>query len=334
MGARQRLRVISCGCGHQSTALVVLATQGRLGVVDAVVWANVGDDSEHPGTIRYAREVLAPFCAGAGLPFHEVSNIDADGNPVTLYEHMMRPESMSFPIPLRGSESGAPGSRSCTFDFKVKIIRDWLQANGATADNPADVLIGFSTDESHRVGGRRNHPIERAVFPLLDPDIDLSLSQCGQVIRDAGLPLPPRSSCYFCPFHKVGTWAEMRRDDPGLFAQAVHVETTINQRRTARRCDLSGQRAEHDTTRNEYVFDAGTRERLPLPPGRSALCPECGGRFVVRTDGTWPDHQQAPRYLSSRRKPLALAIPEAGPSLFSDAIAGEIETCDDGGCFT
>ena len=44
------MRVISYGGGVQSTALVVLAAQGKIGHVDAALFANVGDDSEHPAS--------------------------------------------------------------------------------------------------------------------------------------------------------------------------------------------------------------------------------------------------------------------------------------------
>ena len=53
------LRVVSYGGGVQSTALLVLAAQGR---VDFRVFlmANTGDDSEHPATLRYVRVVAVP----------------------------------------------------------------------------------------------------------------------------------------------------------------------------------------------------------------------------------------------------------------------------------
>lgn len=46
------MRVISYGGGVQSTAMIVLAAQGKLGPVTDAIFANVGDDSEHPQTLR------------------------------------------------------------------------------------------------------------------------------------------------------------------------------------------------------------------------------------------------------------------------------------------
>ena len=51
------LKVISYGGGVQSTAMVVLAVQGRIDA-DVALFSNVGDDSEHPATLEYVRNVM------------------------------------------------------------------------------------------------------------------------------------------------------------------------------------------------------------------------------------------------------------------------------------
>ena len=45
------MKVISYGGGVQSTAMLVLANQGAIDSVDAALFSNVGDDSEHPATL-------------------------------------------------------------------------------------------------------------------------------------------------------------------------------------------------------------------------------------------------------------------------------------------
>lgn len=54
------LSVISYGGGVQSTAMMVLAAQGEL-AVDAMLFANVGNDSERKATLNYVRDVAIPF---------------------------------------------------------------------------------------------------------------------------------------------------------------------------------------------------------------------------------------------------------------------------------
>ena len=42
-----------------------------------------------------------------------------------------------------------------------------------------------------------------------------------------GLPVPPKSSCWFCPFKKISEWREMAREEPELFAKATNMEATM-----------------------------------------------------------------------------------------------------------
>jgi hypothetical protein len=223
------MRVISYGGGVQSTALCVLATQRKIGQIDAALFSNVGDDSEHPSTITYVREVMIPWCAERGLPVHELHRVRRTGETVTLFEQLMKPGSRSIPIPVRMSDTGAPGTRSCTVDWKIKVIAKWLKAHGVSAADPARVLIGFSTDEAHRASNRRANPYDVPEHPLLD--LGMNRQDCKALIARAGLPVPPKSACYFCPFHRPSMWSKMRRDEAALFQQAVDLERTLNERR-------------------------------------------------------------------------------------------------------
>jgi len=223
------MRVISYGGGVQSTALCVLATQGKIGQIDAALFSNVGDDSEHPATITYVREVMIPWCAERGLPVHELKRLNRQGQVVTLWTHLMRPESRSLPIPVRMPDTGAPGTRNCTAEFKIKVIEKWLKSHGVSKTSPAAVCIGFSTDEAHRASNRRATPYELPEHPLLD--LRLSRTDCKNIISRAGLPVPPKSACFFCPFHRPKMWSKMRRDEPQLFQKSVDLEHTLLERR-------------------------------------------------------------------------------------------------------
>lgn len=223
------MRVISYGGGVQSTALLVLAATGRIDPVDAALFANVGDDSEHPATLDYVRHVATPWAAERGIEVVELSRVMRDGTGRTLMEDLTR-DSRTINIPVRMA-NGAPGNRNCTVTYKLKVISRWLKANGASTDAPATVCIGISTDEIQRVNDRPASAWERKAFPLID--LGLDRSACQALIADAGLPVPPKSSCYFCPFHRPHTWAEMRRDEPDLFEKSAALEDLLNERRAS-----------------------------------------------------------------------------------------------------
>lgn len=221
------MKVISYGGGVQSTALLVLAGTGRLDV-DAALMANVGDDSEHPATLRYVHEVAMPWAAEHGVALHLLDRKRRNGETETLWGRLMREGSRSLPIPIRMS-NGAPGTRSCTADFKIRVVGKWLKQHGASKDNKATVYIGISVDEIQRANTRRVEAHEEIEYPLLD--LGLWRVDCQRLIAAAGLPVPPKSSCFFCPFHRPTVWATMRAEEPELFEKSAQLEDTLNVRR-------------------------------------------------------------------------------------------------------
>lgn len=221
------LSVISYGGGVQSTAMIILATQNQIPGIDAALFVNVGDDSEHPSTLKYVREVITPWASERGLPVHELRP-RRYGKPTSILAEITRPGSRRDLIPVFG-EHGGPMRRACTADFKIETIFQTLRASGATAENPAYVHLGISADEIQRAGRGANVPIEIRKYPLLD--MGLTRSDCTRIIEEAGLPVPRKSACFFCPFHSGQTWSEMRRDEPELFDQAQRLEDFLQARK-------------------------------------------------------------------------------------------------------
>jgi hypothetical protein len=185
-------------------------------------------------TLRYVRDVALPYATDHGIELHELRKVRRDGTVETLHGRLVQPGSRSLPIPVRTPDTGAPAPRSCTLDFKIRVIGRWLRQHGASRTNPATVAVGFSTDEVHRANRKRAQPWETPDYPLLE--LGLSRSHCEALVARAGLPVPPRSACYFCPFHRPGTWARMRRDELDLFDRAVALEPLLDDRRGRLRC--------------------------------------------------------------------------------------------------
>jgi hypothetical protein len=140
----------------------------------------------------------------------------------------IKDQTRSIGIPVRMNTSGAPANRNCTIDFKVKQVAKEIKARGATKDDPARVALGISLDEFHRMKPSRL-PVQVSEWPLVD--LRITRNDCLNIIRDAGLPQPPKSSCWFCPFHTKAAWREMARDEPDMFIRSVELERFINRRR-------------------------------------------------------------------------------------------------------
>lgn len=221
------LNVFSYGGGVQSTAALVLAAQGRIAYT-TFLFCNVGDDSENPETLRYVSEIACPYAQDHGLTLLKLQKRRCTGDLDTLYGRLTRPGSSSIGIPIRLA-NGAPGNRTCTADFKILVVAQWTKRQGATPENPATIGLGISLDEFQRMRKDSGIAHERLAYPLID--LYLDRSACVQIIRQAGLPVPPKSSCWFCPFHSIQVWQTMRHQQPDLFAKAVALEHLFNEKR-------------------------------------------------------------------------------------------------------
>lgn len=255
------LRSASYGGGWQSTAMLVLAAQGRIDF-PLFLMANVGDDSEKPKTMAYVREVAAPYAAAHGIELVVLDKLRRDGSKETLYGKLTRPGSRSTSIPYRSSPGGPPMSRSCTVEFKIRVVGRELRRRGASTTAPAVVGLGISLDEIHRAN-RKPQPHEAIVYPLVgigeETGLRMTRQDCAALILAAGLPVPPKSSCYFCPFHTPQTWADMRRDEPALFEKAADLETHLR------------DRSERDGNGPVYLSRAGIPLRESVDAGQDTL---------------------------------------------------------------
>jgi hypothetical protein len=100
--------------------------------------------------------------------------------------------------------------------------------------------IGFDATEDHRVGGGGTYATAKNLNIAPDPDLPdykdrydvmyplrewgLDRKACGQTIVDAGLPLPPKSACFFCPAMRGIEIERLKVLDPDLYQLAVEME--------------------------------------------------------------------------------------------------------------
>lgn len=250
------MHIFSCGGGVQSTACLVLAAQGII-PYRTFIFANVGDKSESPATIAYIRDHLKPYATAHGIQWVDVQRTRRDKTKADLWDELHKP-TRSVPIPVM-MQNGAPGRRSCTVDFKIRPIAAWIKRNA-----PGCILgKGISTDEPHRATPSRESDCYSSAYPLIEHG--LSRSDCIRIATDAGLPQPPKSSCWFCPYRTTSGWTEMKRTDPERFAAAAALEAHLNRKRAAMGRDAV------------YLSGIGARRGLPLDqviPDQLGLFPE------------------------------------------------------------
>ena len=222
--------IFSTGGGVQSTAALVLAAQDKI-PYRTFIFANVGDKAESPATIRYLEEVAKPYAKQHGIEWVDVAWVDRQGRQRDLYEEQVRDGTNRIQLPAY-LPGGMPMKRICTTDYKIRPIAKWIKANA-----PECTLgKGISTDEPHRATPSRESDGYTSAYPLIE--LGISRSDCLTIARDAGLPQPPKSSCWFCPFKTTDQWVTMRRERPELFVRAVKLERVLQDRREALGKDL------------------------------------------------------------------------------------------------
>jgi len=269
------IRAFSFGGGVQSTATLVLQAQGKIAPYDAFVFANVGDDSENPATLAYIEAVSKPYAAAHGISLIEVRKLTR-GQPETLLQHLYR-QQRSVPIPAY-MQTGAPGRRNCTTEFKIAVVDRWIRQQGYAS---AVIGLGISMDEYQRMrdtdwhdhyGTKRFGFWKKHEYPLIS--LRLTRQDALNIISEAGLPPPPKSSCWFCPFSSRSRWIELRRNNPELFAKAVALEETIN----AKRAEIGRDRVYlHPSLR---PLEKAVSEQLPLFPDDGDSTCDSGYCFV------------------------------------------------------
>jgi hypothetical protein len=197
---------LSHGGGVNSWALYLyLIEQGEVPGVDfEAVFVDHGTD--WPETYEY------------------MSQMQAKGYPVTV----IRPEFDGYNnlYDYCGKYNILPSrqQRWCTAHFKIDTLNAFYQ-------RPSLELIGFDADEDNRVKGVLEKDGVMHDFPFIAANIDRG--GCEAVIKRHGLDLPPKSSCYICPFQGRKQWIELKRTHPDLFCKATKLENLCNERRAA-----------------------------------------------------------------------------------------------------
>lgn len=206
--------VMSDGGGTNSMAMLIgLRNAGVM--PDVIVFADTG--SERPHTYEYM-QIKREWLKKNGFPdLKVVRNTNKHGQEQTLEQDCLN----------RGAlPSIAYGFKSCSQKFKIQPIDKFLNHHPMALDvwkssKKVKKLIGYDADELHRV---RDYDDQKytVAYPLLD--YGWGRADCVAAIKNEGLPLPGKSSCFFCPNMRRGEVLELHALHPDLAARAIAIE--------------------------------------------------------------------------------------------------------------
>lgn len=235
-------RFLSWGGGLDSTTVALLSQHGELPRLDGIIFA---DTQQEPAAVY---ETLEWVTAAIDIPVYRVSagdlgaDILAAGARHAAGEKLRAGHIGQPPFYVRNdpnkeyatADSGGILWRKCTKDYKIAPIRRKIReliGVRSTGRLPqgywVEQWIGFPMDELGRtvcsdVGWIVN------TFPLILP-LRMKKADCRRWLQAHGYPIPPKSSCIFCPYHNNAYWRDMRDHRPDEWQRAVQFDTTVRQ---------------------------------------------------------------------------------------------------------
>ena len=211
--------VLAYGVGVDSTAMLVeLVALGQ--PPDLVLFADPG--AEKPETYAYL-DVIGPWMRSHGIRHEVVRYLPKRFANWPPYYSLLENLLTNATLP-----SIALGRHSCSLKFKAApqetFLKTWAPAQAAWARGQKVIrLIGYVAGPRDSQRHARAAVIENALFTCRYPlrEWGWDRQRCAERIEAEGLPVPPKSSCWFC----LGmTPAELRQLPSWCFRLIVLIE--------------------------------------------------------------------------------------------------------------
>lgn len=214
---RPMITVASFGGGTDSTAMLI-GMWKRGEKVDLILFADTG--GEKPHTYKHIKRFSA-WLVDHGMP--EIT--------VVRNQKPSRYGSLeNFSLHHKTLPSIAFGFKSCSQLFKGEpqedFLNSWEPAVSAWArGEKVTQLIGYDATESRRAEKQLPEKIAKK-FIVKHPLIEWGWTRkkCIEVIQSAGLQLPGKSACFFCPSSKAQEVKQLAKEYPDLAKRAIAME--------------------------------------------------------------------------------------------------------------
>ena len=247
------MNIVSFGAGVNSTAML-LGMYERSIPADQILFADTG--GEKPSTYAH-RDAFSKWLVAHGYP----AIVTVREERWTLEEECLANHTLP---------SIVTGTRSCSDKFKIRPQQRHLaslpEAQSLWAMNLSVTrFIGFDAGEPWRVRESESH---RYVNRFLLIEWGWDRDACVDAFARHNLPLPPKSSCFFCPEMTEREIVALSHEYPDLAARAIvmeHNNTTLY--------GVKGLKRTHSF---EQVIDYHERQGVLLvlnqPPRLPCIC--------------------------------------------------------------
>ncbi|PBN42956.1 hypothetical protein [Sphingobium sp. D43FB] len=188
--------VLAYGIGVDSTALLI-ELEARGEAPDLVLTADPG--AEKPETYEY-QKLIAAWMVARHIPYEVVRYVPRRFKHWPPYYSILANVLTNATLP-----SISLGRHSCSLKWKVApqdaFLKQWAPAKAAWARGQKVVrLIGYDASPAdtrrYAHASALDDPLFDCRYPLRD--WNWTRDRCVARIEAAGLPVPPKSSCFFC----------------------------------------------------------------------------------------------------------------------------------------
>lgn len=240
--------LVSFGGGVNSTALLI-GLHERDQRPDAILFSDTG--GEKPATYDHIDRMQK------WLESKQFPSITVVKQPITLEQDCLDRETLP---------GKAFGFGSCSDRFKIRPQRQWLKENKIT--NPM-WLVGIHNGEKKRAERTLNQRTD-VRFPLIE--WKWGQEDCVEAIRCAGLKIPIKSACFYCPAMKKHEVLSLAKTDPELLQRAIEMEKTAKEAGTLQTVKGLGRNWSWEA----LVKADESQLRLPLFDDTQApICDQC-----------------------------------------------------------
>ena len=220
--SEEPIHVLSLGAGVQSSVMALMAARGEITPMPvAAIFADTAEPQSVYDWLDWL-ETQLPF------PVHRIK--EKKGLLHHVENGIANEKFIGVPFYSKGDVDGV-GRRQCTREYKVTPIARKLrelvglkprQRSGGVV--LARLSIGISWDEMARQKESRDSFYEHR-WPLLE--LQMKRHDCLRWMEKNKYPKPPRSACWFCPYHSNKEWRHMKDEEPEFFAKAVDMDKRL-----------------------------------------------------------------------------------------------------------
>lgn len=213
------MNIVSFGGGTDSTAMII--GMYRKGIpIDLILFADTGGECPH--TYEHI-ERFNEWLRQRSLPqITIVWNVDKSGERLTLEQECLKSNTLP---------SLAYGMKKCSLKHKAgpqdKFCNNYEPCKEIwERGEKVFKYIGYDAGEERRAQHAFAIDLQDKKYKKVYALIEWGWyrEDCQRVIQEEGLPLPGKSSCFFCPSMKKPEIKELKRKYPNLFDRAIAIE--------------------------------------------------------------------------------------------------------------